>query len=147
LEYARKRTEPKDRTSTKPEEEELEPANGNDQMAVEAQPTIQPKPILEQKPVKTHTRTNKPEPAATGKAPPNKVLFLQSLPSDVTAEQLEAIFTTCSGYKEVRVAPGNRGLAFVEFNNERDSSLAMNKYQGHLLGDKNMYISFQKKID
>jgi hypothetical protein len=51
------------------------------------------------------------------------------------------------GYKEVRVVPGNRGLAFVEFNNERDSSMALNKYNGYSLGDKNMSISFQKRID
>ena len=66
-------------------------------MVVEVQPKI------EAKPVKTHTRTNKPEqPAATGKAPPNKVLFIQSLPSDITAEQLEAIFSTCSGIQFIR---------------------------------------------
>jgi len=69
------------------------------------------------------------------------------LPLDVTAEQLEAIFQLSVGYKEVRVAPGNRGLAFIEFNNERDSGMALNKFQGYLLGEKNMYISFQKRID
>lgn len=69
-------------------------------MAVEVQP--QPKPVEQPKPAKTHTRSTKPEqPTATGKTPPNKVLFIQSLPPDVTAQQLESIFSTCSGIRKV----------------------------------------------
>lgn len=69
---------------------------------------VEPQPKVEVKPVKTHTRSNKPDqPAATGKAPPNKVLFIQSLPSDITAEQLETIFSTCSGIYFTKVRRRN----------------------------------------
>jgi hypothetical protein len=60
---------------------------------------------------------------------------------------LLVVIVSLSGYKEVRVVPGNRGLAFVEFMNEHTSSMALNKFQGFLVGDKNMNISFQKKVD
>jgi RNA recognition motif-containing protein len=43
--------------------------------------------------------------------------------------------------------PGNRGLAFVEFTDERNSSVAMNKLQGHKVDNKAMHISFQKRVD
>eukprot|EP01126_Amoeba_proteus_P016290 TRINITY_DN1751_c0_g1_i4.p1 TRINITY_DN1751_c0_g1~~TRINITY_DN1751_c0_g1_i4.p1 ORF type:complete len:197 (+),score=35.88 TRINITY_DN1751_c0_g1_i4:127-717(+) len=86
-------------------------------------------------------------PVASGRLPPNKVLFVQNLPENITGEQLTAVFSNCSGFKEVRIVPGNRGLAFVEFSDERQSGVAMSKFQNFRVENRAMYISFQKRVD
>src|SRR5690606_10647806 len=49
--------------------------------------------------------------------PPNKVLFLQNLPHETTAETLSGLFGRFEGFKEVRMVPGRKGIAFVEYEN------------------------------
>lgn len=80
-------------------------------------------------------------------APPNKTLFIQNLPDDCTEELLINVFQPFTGFTEVRMAPGRKGLAFVEFQNEAQSTMAMAELQGYrLTHDHAMQISFQKKI-
>jgi len=80
-------------------------------------------------------------------APPNKTLFIQNLPDDCTEEILISVFQPFTGFTEVRMAPGRKGLAFVEFQNEAQSTIAMAELQGYrLTHDHAMQISFQKKI-
>ncbi|KAH7395101.1 U2 small nuclear ribonucleoprotein B [Phaeosphaeria sp. MPI-PUGE-AT-0046c] len=67
----------------------------------------------------------KPRAAKTGAAAvpdeyvrPNKVLFLQNIPHDVTEDDLTAIFEQYEGFKEVRYV-SVRNVAFAEFDNEQ----------------------------
>ncbi|KAH8069593.1 hypothetical protein JL720_11890 [Aureococcus anophagefferens] len=70
-----------------------------------------------------------PKPAKAAKAdknatPPN-VLFAQDLPDDCNDMMLSILFQQYGGFKEVRMVPGKKGIAFVEFADETQASLAL----------------------
>lgn len=56
--------------------------------------------------------------------PPNKILFLQNLPAEATYEMLETLFQQYPGFKEVRLVPGKKDLAFVEYNSDLEAAAA-----------------------
>eukprot|EP01126_Amoeba_proteus_P048988 TRINITY_DN5697_c0_g2_i3.p1 TRINITY_DN5697_c0_g2~~TRINITY_DN5697_c0_g2_i3.p1 ORF type:complete len:239 (+),score=48.98 TRINITY_DN5697_c0_g2_i3:160-876(+) len=63
-------------------------------------------------------------------APPNKVLFVQNLPEECSEQMLTPLFQKYPGFMEVRLVPGGKGMAFVEFQNELESSRALAELQG-----------------
>ncbi|EEB09689.1 U1 snRNP-associated protein Usp102 [Schizosaccharomyces japonicus yFS275] len=77
--------------------------------------------------------------------PPNKLLLLQNLPAEANAEVLTQIFGTYQGFTEVRMVPGRRGIAFVEFENENDAAIARDSTTGMLLGETSIKVSFARK--
>jgi len=81
-----------------------------------------------------------------GRNLPNKTLFIQNLPEDCTDGQLIAIFQAYPGFREVRLVPGKKGWAFVEFQNEQQSGGALDELQGYMVDSQHgMQISFQKR--
>ncbi|KAL4466688.1 hypothetical protein ABPG72_009494 [Tetrahymena utriculariae] len=63
---------------------------------------------------------------------PNNVLILEDLPSFVTTDILKALFSQYPGFKEVRlIAP--RKVAFVEFSQEDEATVALNGLQNFQL--------------
>lgn len=66
--------------------------------------------------------------------PPNKILFAQNLPADITLEKLEELFKNYNGYKEARLVPGHN-VAFIEFEDEMLSSHAKAGLHNHPLAD------------
>ncbi|KAK6499784.1 hypothetical protein TWF481_010142 [Arthrobotrys musiformis] len=66
--------------------------------------------------------------------PPNKILFLQNLPDNATSDILNGIFGSFEGFKEVRLVPGRKGIAFVEYENEAGAISAKENTQGMSLG-------------
>lgn len=77
--------------------------------------------------------------------PPNKILFLRDLPEDYGKVELAAVFQRYPGFKEVRLVPGRKGLAFVEYEGEDGAIAAKEGTTGMTLGDKAMRVTFQKK--
>eukprot|EP00005_Dracoamoeba_jomungandri_P003262 CAMPEP_0174251684 /NCGR_PEP_ID=MMETSP0439-20130205/1424_1 /TAXON_ID=0 /ORGANISM="Stereomyxa ramosa, Strain Chinc5" /LENGTH=251 /DNA_ID=CAMNT_0015332057 /DNA_START=26 /DNA_END=781 /DNA_ORIENTATION=- len=78
--------------------------------------------------------------------PPNKVLFVQNLPEEANDMMLQMLFQQFPGFKEVRMVPGGQGMAFVEFSNEMEASVAMNGLQHFLISKSHlMVISFAKQ--
>ena len=105
---------------------------------------------------------------------PNKILFIENLPDKVYdhPEMLEIVFAkyvrftrlfllcltanhffflcfynkSLEGFKEVRVVPGKKGIAFVEYENELQATNAMTRLQGWKLDKvQPMKISYSKK--
>lgn len=58
------------------------------------------------------------------------VLSVLNLPVDVTSDMLIMLFQQCSGYLEVRLPPGNKGVAFVEFEDQVQAGLAHRQLNG-----------------
>jgi len=78
--------------------------------------------------------------------PPNKILFLQRLPVEVNEVMLQALFKQFPGLQEVRMVPGKKGIAFVEFENDVQANQAKDTLQGFKLTPTNaMKITFAKK--
>ncbi|KAL3644756.1 U1 small nuclear ribonucleoprotein A [Castilleja foliolosa] len=81
-----------------------------------------------------------------GPAPPNNILFIQNLPHQTTSMMLQMLFSQCPGFKEVRMIEAKPGIAFVEYENEMQSTVAMQGLQGFKITDDNpMVITYAKK--
>lgn len=77
--------------------------------------------------------------------PPNKTLFLRELPEDYSKEALIAIFSRYPGFKELRMVPGRKGIAFAEYE-EADAAVKVKEAtSGMQLGDKVIRVTYQRQ--
>eukprot|EP00002_Diphylleia_rotans_P027775 TRINITY_DN557_c0_g4_i1.p1 TRINITY_DN557_c0_g4~~TRINITY_DN557_c0_g4_i1.p1 ORF type:complete len:231 (+),score=57.13 TRINITY_DN557_c0_g4_i1:49-741(+) len=77
---------------------------------------------------------------------PNHVLFIQNLPAECTELMLSVLFKQYPGFKEARMVPGRPGIAFVEYDNEIQSSHALMALNGFLItNDRPMSVTFAKR--
>ena len=77
--------------------------------------------------------------------PPNKILFLQNAPDDYDVEALSNIFGRFEGFREIRLVPGRRGIAFVEYEAEQGAIAAKENAAGMTLGDKVIKVTYQRQ--
>lgn len=78
--------------------------------------------------------------------PPNKILFLQNLPENVTKDRLEALFGQYPNLHEVRLIPTKKDIAFVEFLDEGSASTAKDALHNFKLdGENKIKITFARK--
>lgn len=79
-------------------------------------------------------------------APPNNILFVQNLPHQTTPMMLQMLFCQYPGFKEVRMIEAKPGIAFVEYENEMQSTVSMQGLQGFKITPENpMMITYAKK--
>ena len=79
-------------------------------------------------------------------AAPNNILFIQNLPDEATSMMLEMLFQQYPGFREVRMVEAKPGIAFVEFEDDVQSSVAMQALQGFKISPQNpMAITYAKK--
>jgi len=102
------------------------------QAAAAAVPAKKPRPVAP--PIPSHH------------LPPNKVLFLQNLPDSATKEQLVQIYGQFEGFREVRMVPGRKGIAFVEYDMEGQAGLARVNTSKLVMDGNQVQVSFQRKI-
>ncbi|KAH8172640.1 RNA recognition motif domain-containing protein [Sarocladium implicatum] len=77
--------------------------------------------------------------------PPNKILFLQNIPEEYGVDELTTVFGRFEGFREVRLVPGRRGIAFVEYDAEQGAIAAKENTAGMSLGDKNIKVTYQRQ--
>jgi len=78
--------------------------------------------------------------------PPNKILFLQNLPENVTKDQLTALFSQYPNLYEVRLIPTKKDIAFVEYMDENSASVAKDALHNYKLdGESKVKITFARK--
>ncbi|KAF4507024.1 hypothetical protein G6O67_005701 [Ophiocordyceps sinensis] len=77
--------------------------------------------------------------------PPNKILFLQNVPDDYDVEGLTAVFGRFDGFREIRLVPGRRGIAFVEYEAEQGAIVAKENTAGMTLQDKVLKVTYQRQ--
>ncbi|KAK3194124.1 hypothetical protein Dsin_025434 [Dipteronia sinensis] len=78
-------------------------------------------------------------------APPNNILFVQNVPHDTTPMTLQMFFLQFPGFKEVRMVEAKPGIAFVEYGDEMQATVAVQGLQGLKIGQQNILISYAKK--
>ncbi len=77
---------------------------------------------------------------------PNKILFVQGLPVQFPKMALQMLFQQYPGLAEVRDVPGKDGIAFVEFGDEMQATVAMNGLQGFkVTSEDHIRITYAKK--
>lgn len=72
--------------------------------------------------------------------PPNKTLFVQNIPDDYDVDGLTALFGRFEGFREVRLVPGRKGIAFVEYEAEAGAISAKERMANIQLGDSGQTI-------
>ncbi|KAI9679255.1 MAG: hypothetical protein M1817_005274 [Caeruleum heppii] len=79
--------------------------------------------------------------------PPNKILFVQNLPEDYDVEALTAIYGRFEGFREVRLVPTRKGIAFVEYETDAGAISAKENTAGMSLGDgnKGIKVTYQRQ--
>ena len=79
--------------------------------------------------------------------PPNKILFLQNLPEDYDVDGLSSVFSAFEGFREVRLVPGRKGIAFVEYEADAGAISAKERTSGMTLGNegKPIKVVYQRK--
>ncbi len=79
--------------------------------------------------------------------PPNKILFVQNLPEEYDIDSLTAIFGRFEGFKEVRLVPGRKGIAFIEYEAETGAISAKENTAGMALGDGShiLKVTYQRQ--
>lgn len=75
---------------------------------------------------------------------PHYKLFVEGLTPDVTEDKLVELFSSYSGYKEVRMVQSKR-VAFIEFEDEQKAGNAMSALIGAKIGDYTMQVSYAKR--
>jgi len=77
---------------------------------------------------------------------PNNILFIQNLPSDATKQSVSLLFQQYPGFKEVRLVPGKKDLAFIEYDNEQYAAIAKQNLNGYQMSETNaIKVTFAKK--
>jgi len=61
--------------------------------------------------------------------PPNRILFVENLPSEATQMMVAMLFQHYPGFGEVRLVTGKPGIAFVEFQDAYQAGTAMTALQ------------------
>ena len=76
----------------------------------------------------------------------DKVLFITNLPEEANDVMITMLFQQFTGFVTTRILPGRRGMAFVDFDNENNASLAKDSLQGFKISPTNaMKIAFASK--
>lgn len=85
-------------------------------------------------------------PSAQEAAEPNNILFIQNLPYETNSMMLEMLFKQYPGFREVRMVDAKPGIAFIEYEDDSQSSVAMQDLQGFKISPQNaMVITYAKK--
>ncbi|KAK8080976.1 RNA recognition domain-containing protein [Apiospora hydei] len=84
---------------------------------------------------------------STGPTANTVILFVQNLPDDYDIDSLTGIFGRFEGFREVRLVPGRRGIAFVEYEAEAGAITAKEQTAGMALGESNkpMKVTYQRQ--
>lgn len=84
--------------------------------------------------------------ASKSQAPPHNILFIQNLPEATNDRMLTKLFQQFPGFREVRMVEAKPGIAFVEFENDMQSSVAMAGLQDFKVTPQHpMQITFGNK--
>jgi U2 small nuclear ribonucleoprotein B'' len=76
----------------------------------------------------------------------NKMLFIENLPQDSTAEMLTKLFQQFTGFIEVRLVPSRKGIAFVDFETNAHASFAKSGLDNFKITAENaLIITFAKR--
>ena len=94
----------------------------------------------------TNSTTDNSQTSSQNNKESNKILVIEELPKGTNEMMLSMLFNQFPGFKGVRLVPGRHDIAFVEFENELQSSAARDALQGFkITPNASMKISFAKK--
>mmetsp|Transcript_348 Transcript_348/g.1172 ORF Transcript_348/g.1172 Transcript_348/m.1172 type:complete len:241 (-) Transcript_348:233-955(-) len=117
----------------------------DDNTAADADNKAPSKQLTQNKVSEGDTAKQGTELVADKDAAPNKILFVQNISEDVDKDTVTELFDAFSGFIEVRIPAGRKGIAFAEFEDENSSEIALEGLQNYKLNGMRLVISFAKK--
>ena len=63
------------------------------------------------------------------------ILSIMNLPPDITRDMLVMLFQQCNGFQDVRLPPGNKGVAFAEFEDQIQAGMAHRQLNGFQISE------------
>mmetsp|Transcript_50628 Transcript_50628/g.99142 ORF Transcript_50628/g.99142 Transcript_50628/m.99142 type:complete len:328 (-) Transcript_50628:349-1332(-) len=88
----------------------------------------------------------KPPPRPQGPIPPNRILFVENLPDQCTDLMLSMLLQQYQGFKEARLVTGKPGIAFVEFSDQFQATVAKDNLQSFMISPGHpMKITFARQ--
>eukprot|EP01041_Mallomonas_annulata_P004487 gene4487-8925_t len=77
---------------------------------------------------------------------PHRILFAQALPDSCTVELLTGLFQPYPGFIEVRMIPGKKGIAFIEFQDQIQASMSLQQLNGiKLPSGETLHLTYSKQ--
>jgi U2 small nuclear ribonucleoprotein B'' len=77
---------------------------------------------------------------------PHRILFAQNLPEECNDQMLAMLFQPYPGYQEVRMVPGKKGIAFIEFEDLIQAGIALQQLNGFKLTSSDMlHLTYAKQ--
>ena len=64
---------------------------------------------------------------------PHRILFAQNLPDECSDQVLTMLFKPYPGFQEVRMVPGKKGIAFIEFQDQITAGMSLQQLNGFKL--------------
>lgn len=61
---------------------------------------------------------------------PHRILFAQNLPEECNDQMLTMLFQQYPGFQEVRMVPGKRDIAFIEFQDQIQAGMTLQQLNG-----------------
>lgn len=77
---------------------------------------------------------------------PNRILFAQALPEACTEQYLTSLVQAYPGFQEVRMVPGKREIAFIEFQDQIQAGIALQQLNGLQLSPTDvLHLTYAKQ--
>lgn len=76
---------------------------------------------------------------------PSAILFVVGLAPTTTADTLTKHFSKFPNFREIRLVPGQKGMAFVEYGDENSSGAALVDSQNLVFDGQKALVSYAKK--
>jgi hypothetical protein len=77
---------------------------------------------------------------------PHKILFAQNLPDECNDRMLAMLFQPFPGFEEVRMVPGKKGLAFIQFQDVIQAGIALQQLNGFQLSQTEaLHLTYGKQ--
>ena len=77
---------------------------------------------------------------------PHRILFAQNLPESYDEQMLTSLFQPYPGFQEVRTVPGKKGLAFIEFQDQIQATIALQNLNGFQLTEfDTLHLTYGKQ--
>ena len=79
-------------------------------------------------------------------AVPHRILFAQNLPESYNEQMLTTLFQPYPGFQEVRTVPGKKGIAFIEFQDQIQATIALQNLNGFQLTEfDTLHLTYGKQ--
>lgn len=77
---------------------------------------------------------------------PHRILFAQNVPDECNDRMLAMLFQPFPGFQEVRMVPGKKGLAFIEFQDVIQAGIALQQLNGfQLTSNETLQLTYAKQ--